>query len=51
MQVAWESSDFADFSGGELFLRTKLTDYDIIRIDALVSVDGEEKELSTPVKR
>ena len=51
LQVAWEGSDFATFTGSELFLRTKLTDYDIIRMDAVVSVDGEEKELSTPVKR
>ena len=51
-QVAWESDgDFATFSGKEFFLRTKLMDYDIIRMDAVVSVDGEEKELSTPVKR
>ena len=51
-QVAWESdNDFATFSGKEFFLRTKLMDYDIIRMDAVVSVDGEEKELSTPVKR
>ncbi|WP_027727273.1 hypothetical protein [Treponema sp. C6A8] len=52
-QLAWESEkDYGSLeAGGELFLRTKLMDYDIIRVDALVSVDGEEKELSTPVKR
>ena len=32
-------------------LNAKFPDYDIIRIDAVVSVDGEEKELSAAVKR
>ena len=39
------------YAGGEQFLRTKFTDYDIIRVDVILNVDGEEKELSAQVKR
>lgn len=51
MQPADSAEDFATFKGEPFFLRTKFTDYDIIRVDALVSVSGEEKELSALVKR
>ena len=38
-------------SDAENNLRTRTTDYDIIRIDAVVKVQDEVKELSTFVKR
>lgn len=50
-QVDSESEDFGTFTSGELFLRAKLKDYDIVRVDAIITVDGIEKELSTSVKR
>jgi hypothetical protein len=50
-QVYEESDDFVTYKGGESIIRAKFPDYDIIRIDALVSVGGEEKELSAAVKR
>lgn len=39
------------YNQGEEYLRTKFTDYDIIRVDAIVSIGDEEKELSTAVAR
>ena len=51
LQVYEESDDFVTYKGGEAIIRAKFSDYDIIRIDALVSVNGEEKELSAVVKR
>ena len=51
LQPCDEAEDFVTFKGEQVFLRTKFTDYDIIRIDALVNVSGEEKELSAMVKR
>lgn len=39
------------YKDGEQFLRTKFYDYDIIRVDALVTVDGESKEITCQVKR
>lgn len=39
------------YADGEQFLRTKFTDYDIIRIDMIVKIGEEEKELSAEVKR
>ncbi|MCQ2590601.1 MAG: hypothetical protein MJ179_09280 [Treponema sp.] len=39
------------YGGGEEYLRTKFTDYDIIRVDAIISVGDIEKELSTAVAR
>lgn len=39
------------YKNGEEYLRTKYTDYDIIRVDVMLNVDGEEKELSSNVKR
>lgn len=51
LQVSEEADDFVTYKGGEAVIRAKFPDYDIIRIDAVVSVDGEEKELSAAVKR
>ena len=51
MQVCEEREDFVTYQGGEKILRTKFSDFDVVRIDALVSVNGIEKELSTAVKR
>ena len=39
------------YSKGEEYLRTKYSDYDIIRIDAVVTVGDVSKELSTQVSR
>lgn len=39
------------FESGDEYLRSKYTDYDIIRVDVIINIDGEEKELSTTVKR
>jgi len=39
------------YRDGEESLTTKMTDYDIIRVDAIITVEDKEKELSTPVKR
>lgn len=39
------------YKDGEQFIRTKFTDFDIIRVDVILSVDGEEKELSAQVTR
>lgn len=39
------------FDGTENSIRTKTADYDIIRVDVIVNVGDEEKELSCEVKR
>jgi len=39
------------YRNGEEYLRTKRTDYDIIRVEAIVSCGEEEKKLSADVKR
>ena len=39
------------FEGEEKSIRTKITDYDIIRVDVIINVGDEEKELSCEVKR
>ena len=39
------------FSDGENNLRTKFTDYDIIKIDVELDVNGEKNLISTDVKR
>lgn len=39
------------YADGEEYLRTKFTDYDIIRVDVILTVGDEEKELSAEVKR
>ena len=39
------------YEEGEQYIRTKFTDYDIIRVDVILNAGGEEKELSAQVKR
>ena len=39
------------YNDGEEFLETKFTDYDIIRVDVILTAGDEEKELSAEVKR
>lgn len=39
------------YADGEQYIRAKFTDYDIIRVDVILSIDGEEKELSAQVTR
>lgn len=39
------------YSGEEQYLRTKFSDYDIIRVDAIVTVGEVSKELSSSVSR
>lgn len=39
------------YTDGEQYLRTKFTDYDIIRVDMILTVGNEEKEISASVKR
>jgi len=50
-QVGDKKSISDIYSEGEQYLRTKFTDYDIIRVDVILSVGDEEKELSAEVKR
>lgn len=50
-QVGEKKTGQITYSEGEQYLRTKFTDYDIIRIDVILSADDEEKELSAQVKR
>ena len=50
-QVGDKRSDSTIYSEGELYLRTKFTDYDIIRVDVILNAGGQEKELSALVKR
>ncbi len=39
------------YDEGEKYIRTKFTDYDIIRVDIILNAGGAEKELSAEVKR
>ena len=39
------------YSNGEQTLATKVTDYDIIRVDVIVKAGDTEKEISAAVKR
>ena len=39
------------YAEGEQYIRTKFTDYDIIRVDVILNAGGYEKELSAEVKR
>ena len=39
------------YDEGEKYIRTKFTDYDIIRVDVIVNAGGQEKELSAQVVR
>lgn len=50
-QIGDKKADSIIYSDGEQYLRTKFTDYDIIRIDVIVEAGDEEKELSALVKR
>ncbi len=50
-QVGDKRSDSTIYSEGEQYLRTKVTDYDIIRVDVILNAGGQEKELSALVKR
>ncbi|MCR4734240.1 MAG: hypothetical protein K5829_04430 [Treponema sp.] len=49
-QVAYKEELSLVYDYGEKYLRTKFTDYDIIRVDVIVTVDGEKKELSAQIK-
>ncbi|MCR4741328.1 MAG: hypothetical protein K5866_00440 [Treponema sp.] len=48
--VSDKKVEYLDYQEGEQFIRAKFTDFDIIRVDLIVNVDGQEKELSTQVK-
>ena len=50
-QVGDKRNDSLIYSEGEQYLRTKFTDYDIIRVDVILNAGGTEKELSAEVKR
>lgn len=50
-QVTEKHSETMIYEDGEQFIRAKFTDFDIIRVDVIVNVDGTEKELSAQVKR
>ena len=50
-QVMNKESMSMVYKSGEEYFRTKLTDYDIIRIEAVVTCGEEKKELSAAVKR
>ena len=39
------------YDEGEKYIRTKFTDYDIIRVDVILNAGGTEKELSAEVRR
>ena len=50
-QVSDTSFNSVIFEKNEEFIRTKFTDFDIIRVDAIVKLNGKEIELSGVVKR
>lgn len=50
-QIADKKNSFAIYENNEEFIRAKFTDFDIIRIDAIVKIDEKEIELSGAVKR
>ena len=50
-QISDKRTDSIIYSEGEQYLRTKFTDYDIIRVDVILNAGDEEKELSAEVKR
>ena len=50
-QVGDKRSGQIIYDEGEKYIRTKFTDYDIIRVDVILNVEGTEKELSAEVKR
>lgn len=49
-QVALKEELSIVYDYGEKYLRTKFPDYDIIRVDVLVNIDGIEKELNAQIK-
>ena len=50
-QVGDKRSDQLIYEDGEQYIRTKFTDYDIIRVDVILNAGDAEKELSAEVKR
>ncbi len=50
-QVMNKESMSMVYKSGEEYFRTKLTDYDIIRVEAVVTCGEEKKQLSADVKR
>ncbi len=50
-QVGDKRSGQVVYDEGEKYIRTKFTDYDIIRVDVILNAGGTEKELSAEVKR
>ena len=50
-QVGDKRSGQLIYEEGEQYIRTKFTDYDIIRVDVILNAGGDEKELSAEVKR
>ena len=50
-QVSDKRSGQLIYDEGEKYIRTKFTDYDIIRIDVILNADDTEKELSAEVTR
>lgn len=48
-QVGEKKTEVMIYESGEQTIRGKFTDFDIIRVDAIVNVEGEEKEISTVV--
>ena len=47
----YKREDQLVYDEGEQYIRTKFTDYDIIRVDVILNAGGYEKELSAEVKR
>ena len=50
-QTAGKKELFYLYSNGEQTLATKVTDYDIIRVDVIIKAGDVEKEISAAVKR
>ena len=50
-QVGDKVSGQLVYEEGQQYIRTKFTDYDIIRVDVILNAGGSEKELSAEVKR
>lgn len=50
-QVFEQKQITGTYNGQEEYLRTKITDYDIIRVDVIINVADESKELSSLVAR
>ena len=50
-QVGDKRSGQLIYEEGEQYIRTKFTDYDIIRVDVILDAGGAQKELSAEVRR